>query len=246
VARVAVFELPARWGDPERALADVEELLARGPATDLVLLPEQAITGYVSPEGDFDLAPFAEPLGGPTTERLGAIARARSIHLVAPLVERDGDNLYNAMIVFGPDGGVRGVYRKRHPWYVEEWASPADNPLLVVEVRGVRCAIAICFDVHFLAEESAAELRAADVLLFPSAWVEKIDTRPTLLSELASRFELAVVNANWGRGVPAIYGQGTSRIVGADGETLAEAPATPSPHRLDVTLRFRGRGVGVG
>src|SRR5437868_9824447 len=101
MVRVAAIELPARWGDPRAALAEANALLARGPC-DLVLLPEASLTGYVSPRGDADLRRFAEPIDGRAADDLAALARAHRTHLVGPLVERDGDRFYNAMLVFDP------------------------------------------------------------------------------------------------------------------------------------------------
>ena len=37
--------------------------------------PEAALTGYVSARGDFDLAPVAEPLEGPTGARLSLVGQ---------------------------------------------------------------------------------------------------------------------------------------------------------------------------
>ena len=73
---VAALELPARWNDAASALERTRELLASRPAPDVALLPETALTGYVSPQRDFDLRPFAEPLAGPTTRALAAIVQA--------------------------------------------------------------------------------------------------------------------------------------------------------------------------
>jgi predicted amidohydrolase len=92
----------------------------------------------------------------------------------------------------------------------------------------------MCFDVHFLEGDAASELRAADVLLFPSAWVEEgDDTRDALLPELSRAFDVAIVNANWGQGAPRIPGQGASRIVGRDGAEVARASGAG---RLEVEL----------
>ena len=66
--RLTALQLPARWNQRDAQLALVEQLLADGP-TDLVLLPEASLTGYVSPRGDFDVRPFAEALNGPTERR---------------------------------------------------------------------------------------------------------------------------------------------------------------------------------
>lgn len=233
---VAALELPARWNQPETVLAEIDALLAGGPAPQLALLPETVVTGYVSPQRDFDLAPFAEALDGPTARAFAGLARRHGCHLAAPVVEREGDRVYNAFVVLAPDGARVAHYRKRHPWYPEAWASPGEAPPPVFDVDGAAVTMAICFDVQFVADDAASELRAADVLLFPSAWVERDDSRGTMLPDLARRFDLAVVNANWGHGVPRVPGQGGSRVLARDGRTLAQAAG---PGRLDAWIDIR-------
>jgi len=217
--RVTVVELGARYGEPAAALEAVRAALKQGPATDLVLLPEAAPTGYVSPRLDFDLTRFAEPLDGPTAQALAAVATAFHVHLVAPLVEADGGRCFNTTVGFAPGGGRFLHYRKRHPWMPETWATPGELDWPRVEVLGTKLTCAVCFDVHFLAEEAAGALEWAEVLLFPSAWVqdEPDDSRTPMLVELATRFGVTVVNANWGPGAPALPGQGGSCVVTPEG-----------------------------
>ncbi len=226
--RLAVLELPARWGEPARALGDVEA--ASFEPQTLVLLPEASIHGYVSPAGDADLSPFAESIDGSTARACAALAVKHRVHLVAPLVLRDGDALYNAMVCYAPAGSISFVYRKRHPWIPETWATPGAEPLPVVEIGGAKVAIAICYDVHFLPSESARELAMADVLLFPSAWVEEPDYRVARLQRLAQRFDLTIVNANWAPGDVRVPGQGGSCVVGPDGRVIATARAGRVDH----------------
>jgi predicted amidohydrolase len=206
--RVALLELPARWNAADAAFADVERLLDAAPC-DLALLPEAALTGYVSPRGDFDLRPFAEPLDGPTAARLAEIAARRRVHLVGPLIERANGAFYNSVVGFAPNGERFLHYRKRHPWIPETWATPGDLPYPLVEIDGLRVTLAICYDIHFFAAEGPVS--EAELLLFPSAWVEEDgDSRPGLFWELDERFDIAVANANWGFGVPSLPGQGDS------------------------------------
>jgi predicted amidohydrolase len=233
---VAVLELPARWGAPAEALADVDERLARGPAADLVLLPEASLTGYLSPDGDTDLGPAAEPVDGPTARALAGLAVRHRTHVVGPLVEADGERRFNAIVGFGPDGSRVLHYRKRHPWMPETWATPGDLPYPLVEIGGLRVTLAVCYDLHFIPAEAADQLSAADLLLFPSAWVERRDTRVGRLRRLAERFGVAVANANWGAGVVNVYGQQGSCIVGSDGTVLAVASLNG---RADATVRRR-------
>jgi len=106
-----------------------------------------------------------------------------------------------------------------------------------VRVASVNVTLAICFDAHFLEEDAAATLDQAQLLLFPSAWVddEPDDARGPLLGELARRHGLTIANANWGPGVVRVRGQGRSRIVYASGESLEMAEGSSrldGPHAL--------------
>lgn len=235
VLRVTVLELPATWGDPQAALAAVDIELRRGPETDLVLLPEASLSGYVSATGTFDLAAFAEPIDGPTARAVAALARRHRVHLVAPLVLDEGSSgRFNAMVGFDRDGARTFAYRKRHPWFPETWATAGELPAPTVAIEGVRVTIAVCFDVHFVAEDAADALDAADLLLFPSAWVEEEDSRATMLPALARRHRIAVANANWAPGLVRIAGQGGSSILDASGAVLASV--TPRVMRADAVV----------
>jgi len=229
--RVTVLELAASYARPQRVLAEVDARLANGAPTNLVVVPEAALQGYVSPDGDFDLSSLAEPIDGPTATACGALAKQRNIHLVASLVLREGDALYNAMTCFAPNGELAFVYRKRHPWLPETWATPGAERPPVISIDGIAITIAVCYDVHFLAEVRA-ELVASDLLLFPSAWVERPDLRAARLAAVAKQFDIHVANANWARGVVEVPGQGGSCLVAPDGSVTIASPLG----RLDLDL----------
>jgi predicted amidohydrolase len=226
--RAALVEIPARFGDVAGVFAEVEAALGAGGPCDLAVLPECALTGYVSPDGRFDPSRFAEPVDGPTIDRVRRFAAQARCHIAAPLVERSGSHVYNACVVVSPAGQIVAHYRKRHPWSPETWASPGDLPLSCFDVAGATCTIAICFDIHFVAAESRTTLAAADVLLFPSAWVDDTpaDGRAPILAQLADAFGLTIANANWGCGVPRVTGQGRSRFVRPGGRVdVLDGPA---------------------
>jgi predicted amidohydrolase len=237
--RVAALELPARWNDFRAALDDADALLARGPACDLTLLPEASLTGYLAPNGDADLRRFAEPVDGATTRALADLARAHRTCVAGPLIEADGARFYNALVVVDAEGRTIARYRKRHPWFPETWATPGDDAPPSFTIAGARFTACICFDVHFVVEEASDALRAADVLLFPSAWVEEHDdSRASMLASIARDFDVAIVNANWGPGVPRLPGQGASTIVSRDGREVARVEsALGAARRIDAELR---------
>jgi predicted amidohydrolase len=222
--KICALEVPASFGAPDDRLVEIGAALAGGEAADLVLLPECALTGYVSAEGSFDLRAFAEPLDGPTLGAYRALARAHGTCLAGPLVEKEGTATFNSFVVVDPKGEVHAHYRKRHPWFPETWATKGTRPYPTFALGGLTMTLAICFDVHFLGREAREPLAAADVLLFPSAWVDNgdEDLRTAIFHSLVQRFGLTVVNANWGWGEPGLLGQGRSRIVGP--EVSVEAP----------------------
>lgn len=240
---VAALELPQRFGDLRGSLAEIDRLLG-SPAlvgTDLVLLPELILTGYISPQGEADLRPFAEPLDGESARRMAELARRHGVALAGPLVEESGGRLYNSLLVFDRTGRRIGHFRKRHPWYPERWASPGDLGTPVIELASVRLTAAICFDVHFLSDDAGGALDEADLLLFPTAWVDAPgggDARAHLLPALATRHHVAVVNANWGPSNPPLRGQGGSRVLDARGRVVAAVPLGASPGAARAVLRF--------
>lgn len=246
--RVTVLELPARWGEPAEALREVDAVLAGGPPTDLVLLPETSLTGYVSPRGDFDCTPHAEPLDGPTARAIADLARRHRTCVVGPLVLREPSGISNAMVAFDDGGDMLFTYRKRHPWIPEDWATPGIEPPPVVQIRDTSVTICICYDVHFLSQEMGRALDDTELLLFPTAWVDDgpTDLRDALLRDLARRHRIAIANANWSRGIVGISGQGRSRILDAEGRELVRAHDARRENqgrivRLDATLALSPR-----
>lgn len=235
--RVTVLQLPALFGQPQLQLERVEAALTAGPRTDLVLLPEASLGGYLHEQLSHPSAPLAEALEGPTLRALEALARRHGCHVVGPLIERDGARTFNAMVGVDPAGERFLHYRKRNPWYPESWATPGDLPWPRARVHGRTLTAAICFDVHFLEEdpEASAALSDAELLLFPSAWCDAHDSLPEKLEGLSRRFDLDVVNANWGFGRPALRGQGGSMIFGRGGRLHARL-GPEDGLRLDVEL----------
>lgn len=234
---IGIAQLPATFGDAAGQLARLESLLAAHRA-DLVLLPELALSGYVSPRGNFDLTPFAEPLDGDTARTLSALARQHAIGLAGSLVEREGGRFYNSYLLFDREGHRIGHWRKRHPWYPEAWATAGDLGMPVVEFEGVKICAGICFDLHFLEQEAWDALAAADLLLFPSAWVEEHDSRNDRLAALARRHGIAVANANWGAGAPFVSSQGLSMIFDGGGNRLAATTPHSTTAWCEARLEF--------
>src|SRR3982750_4211994 len=96
-----------------KAVARIKEAAQQGAA--LVCLPELFRTQYIGQREDHALFDLAEAVPGPTTERLGKVARDNGVGVIASLFERRAAGLYhNTAAVIDADGTVKGIYRKMH------------------------------------------------------------------------------------------------------------------------------------
>ena len=110
---LAVVQMDCATGDTEGNLATIARFAREAAAqkADLVVFPECATTGYFL--GD-RLADLAEPLDGPSAQRLGGIARENRLTMaVGAYTMRDG-GVYDSQLLFGPDGECLAVYDKAH------------------------------------------------------------------------------------------------------------------------------------
>jgi hypothetical protein len=171
--RVTSVSYPGAGGGPdavERARADGVEWLERAALDrpDIVCLPETFTGLGRSGEAWFQ---SAEPVPGPTTEALGAVARQHRMHVICPILERRGDRVYNAAVLIGRDGQVLGAYHKIHPTIseIELGVTPgAEHPVFELDFGRVGCAI--CFDLNFRDVAEGLVRSGAEILFFPSMY----------------------------------------------------------------------------
>lgn len=147
--------------------------LLTGVEADLIVLPEFFTSGYFFNSTE-DAASVAEEIpGGRTVEQLQQWATATGATLVAGLVERSGDMLYNSAAVVAP-GGYVGTYRKTHLYYEEKTHfAPGDTGLRVFDLEtrsgeAYRLGVMICFDWFFPEAARTLALQGADIIAHPS------------------------------------------------------------------------------
>ena len=98
-------------GNAEANLAMIETRVgeAAKQGAKLVLLQELHNGAYFCQHESVDEFDLAEPVPGPSTERLGKLAKAHGVVLVSSLFERRAAGLYhNTAVVFDTDGSTAG------------------------------------------------------------------------------------------------------------------------------------------
>lgn len=140
----------------------VEAKVAVG--TDVILLPEGITivgTGKTNAE-------VAETIPGPTTKKLGELARSKKAYVVAGIYEREGTTLYNTAVLINRAGEVAGKYRKVYlpREEIEAGLTPgSDYPTFATDFG--RVGVMICWDLQYADPARALARRGAELLLVP-------------------------------------------------------------------------------
>lgn len=176
ILRVGVIQ-HACGGDLEANLqttiAGIRQSAEKG--AQLVVLQELHRSLYFCQLEDVANFDLAEPIPGPTTERLGALAMELGIVIVASLFERRAPGLYhNTAVVFEADGAIAGIYRKMHipddPGYYEKfYFTPGDLGFQPIETSVGTLGILVCWDQWFPEAARLMALAGADLLIYPTA-----------------------------------------------------------------------------
>jgi len=157
----------------QRAMDRVREAASKG--AQVICLPELFQTQYFCQREDAALFDLAEPIPGPTTEKLSALAKQLRIVLVASLFERRTAGVYhNTALIFDADGTQRGMYRKMHipddPLYYEKYYfTPGDLGFKAFDTNAGRVGTLVCWDQWYPEGARLTALQGASILLYPTA-----------------------------------------------------------------------------
>ena len=163
--------------DPEAnfatAIRHIREAARLG--ANIVCLPELFRAQYFCQREDLRLFDLAEPIPGPSTDKLGEVAREARVVIVASLFERRAPGLYhNTAVTLGLDGNIASVYRKMHipddPLYYEKYYfAPGDLGFRAVDTAFGRVGTLVCWDQWYPEGARLTALQGAEVLFYPTA-----------------------------------------------------------------------------
>ena len=233
---------------------------AAADGAQLLLLPELHTSLYFCQTEDTSRFDLAEPIPGPTTEHLSALASELNIVIVGSIFERRTAGIYhNTAVVLDTDGSLAGKYRKMHipddPGYYEKfYFTPGDLGFRPIQTSLGKLGVLVCWDQWYPEAARLMALSGADLLLYPTAigWDPRDDeaelTRQrdswiTIQRSHAVANGLPVLSCNR-VGLEADPSQqsdgirfwGNSFIAGPQGEFLAQAGAEATVLMAEVDL----------
>jgi N-carbamoylputrescine amidase len=249
--------------------AGLRDAAAKG--AQLVLLQELHNGPYFCQHESTAEFDRAEPIPGPSTARIGALAAELKLVVVASLFERRAVGLYhNTAVVFDRAKDICGKYRKMHipddpAFYEKFYFTPGDLGFEPVQTSVGKLGVLVCWDQWYPEAARLMALAGADLLLYPTAigWdpaddaAEKSRQRDAWITvqrghAVANGLPLLACNRTGHEPAPTssiesaargIDFWGSSFVAGPQGEILAQA-STEKPELLIADIdRVRSEAV---
>jgi N-carbamoylputrescine amidase len=168
----------------------IREAAARG--AQIICLKELFNAPYFCKSQKCERFDLAEPIPGPTTDTMQALAKELGVVLVVPLFEKQAPGVYrNSAAIIDADGSLLGVYRKMHipddPLFNEKYYFvPGDattddridatgnvakqaSGFRVWKTKFANIGVLICWDQWYPEAARITSLLGADILFYPTA-----------------------------------------------------------------------------
>src|SRR5260370_2661103 len=157
----------------EKAIHFIRQAGQQG--ADIICLPELFRSLYFCQRVDPALFDLAEPIPGPTTDKIGQVAKQIGKVVLASVFERrSAGGYHNTAAILDADGSLAGIYRKMHipddPLYYEKYYfTPGDTGFQAFDTRFGRIGALVCWDQWFPEAARLTALKGAQVLIYPTA-----------------------------------------------------------------------------
>jgi N-carbamoylputrescine amidase len=156
-----------------KAIEKIREAAAKG--AQIVCLQELFRSLYFCDVEDYNNFTLAEPIPGPSTDALSAVAKELGVVIIASLFEKRANGLYhNTTAVLDADGSYLGKYRKMHipddPAYYEKfYFTPGDLGYKIFKTKFATIGVLICWDQWYPEAARITALMGAEILFYPTA-----------------------------------------------------------------------------
>jgi len=163
------LQYPIAWEKKTKNIsAAIQRIRRLQGKADVALLPEMFSTGFCT-----DNPELAEAEDGPTISRLQQAANETNIAICGSLIGREGDKLYNRGFFIRPNGPATFV-DKAHLYAHggEDKFFTRGRERTVIEYKGVKMRLLICYDLRFPAWARNQSGSDYDILLVCANWPE--------------------------------------------------------------------------
>lgn len=215
--KITLLQQDISWGNPAKNREKAERAMDARPGADLYVLPEMFSTGFCTePEG------LAEPADSGTLRWMRRYAQVHDCAVAGSVAVQEDGRYYNRFYFVKPDGEVHS-YDKKHLFTYggEDKRFTAGRERVVVEFRGVRVLLQVCYDLRF--PVWARNRKDYDMILYVASWpTSRVEAWLALLRARAIENQCYVAGVNRVGADPACEYCGGTLVIDPYGQTLAE------------------------
>ena len=225
--KITMAQFKSHLGDVDKNFETAETFIRGAQNTDIVVLPELWNTGYFPTP----LENYADKNAERTMDFISKLSKELNINIVggSVAVEVDGQ-FYNRCLVSNRKGDIVATYDKAHLFTFageEKVFTPGDK-IVTVELDGITCGLAICYDLRFPEFIRKIALMGAEILFVPSAWsLLRLVPRQILTKARAIENQIFVIFVN---------SLGRSEIINPLGVLLGETGINEQNFELSLDL----------
>ncbi len=214
--RVTILQRDIKWGDPKTNIERASEAIDRNAGADLYVLPEMFSTGFcTSPEG------IAEGIDSDTLQWMIRKSAQTNAAIAGSVAVTDGVRYFNRFYFVKPSGEVVW-YDKKHLFTYggEHLRFTAGAERIVVEWRGVRFLLEVCYDLRFpIWSRNRGDY---DMILYVASWpTPRVAAWSALLVARAIENQCYVAGVNRVGEDPSCNYCGGSALIDPYGKTIA-------------------------
>ncbi|MBR3499472.1 MAG: carbon-nitrogen family hydrolase [Selenomonadaceae bacterium] len=234
--KISIAQFKSELGAVEENFSTAERLIAAAKNSDVILLPELWSTGYYPTP----VENFAEADGERTKNFLCAAAKKFSVNIIGgSVIVESGGKIFNRCFVANRHGELAAAYDKTHlfSFAQEDKVFSAGEKISVVELDGVKCGLAICYDLRFPEFIRKIALMGAEIIFIPAAWsLKRLVPRQILTKARAIENQIFVVFAN---------SSGKSEVVNPRGEVVVESGRGEEILTAEINLNARAEVISA-
>ena len=215
--KVTILQRDITWANPAANRERCDEAINRNAGADIYVLPEMFSTGFCThPDG------IAEPADSDTLQWMKDKAKETNAAIAGSVAVTENSKFYNRFYFVYPDGKVQH-YDKHHLFTYggEHLRFTAGTERVVVEFRGVRILLEICYDLRF--PVWARNHGDYDMILYVASWpTPRVEAWSALLKARAIENQCYVAGVNRVGTDPSCQYCGGSVVIDPYGKTIAE------------------------
>ena len=163
--KTVIIQTELSWENPQENCVLLHQKIAAITETvDLIVLPEMFTSGFtMNPKA------VAETMEGPSIAWLKQLAHNKDCAITGSLVIEEDGNYFNRLVFVQPDGSIN-TYDKRHLFTLagEDKVYTAGSDKLVIDFRGFKICLLICYDLRF--PVFARNVEHYDLLVYVANW----------------------------------------------------------------------------